>query len=100
MDFFGFEDRIIDNVLEQKERKLFYLLHNEGILRTQREEITLPNGRRWRIHYWILKKQEILRFIKNLKTEENVMPIPINEQEDIYSCLSGDIWSSRSGAPL
>ena len=45
MDLFGLDDRIIDNVLEHEERQLFYLFESEGILNTEREEISLHDGR-------------------------------------------------------
>ena len=32
MDIFGFNDRIIDNVLEPEDRQLFYILEEEGLL--------------------------------------------------------------------
>ena len=36
MDLFGFEDRIIDNVLEPEDRQLFYILEEEGMLIRER----------------------------------------------------------------
>ncbi|MEA3166400.1 MAG: hypothetical protein QOJ26_1272, partial [Thermoplasmata archaeon] len=38
MDIFGFDDRVIDNVLEPEDRQLFYILEEEGMLTTEREE--------------------------------------------------------------
>lgn len=62
LDIFGFEDRIIDNVLNPADRQLFYILEEEGMVTTDREVNSLYNGREWRTHYWILKKDTILRY--------------------------------------
>lgn len=62
LDIFGFEDRIIDNMLNPDDRQLFYILEEEGMVKTGREETTLYDGRTWRTHYWILKKDTILRY--------------------------------------
>ena len=62
MDLFGFEDRIIDNVLEPEDRQLFYILEEEGMLTTEREETTIYDGRTWRTHYWFINKETILRY--------------------------------------
>ena len=53
LNFFGYSNRIIDNVLEPEDRDTFYMLEDAGILTTEREEITLYDGREWRIHYWL-----------------------------------------------
>jgi len=62
MDLFGFEDRIIDNILEPEDRQLFYILEEEGMLITEREETTIYDGRSWRTHYWFLNKETILKY--------------------------------------
>ena len=41
LNFFGYSDRIIDNVLEPEDRDAFYMLEDAGILTTEREETTL-----------------------------------------------------------
>ena len=63
MNFFGYSDRIIDNILEQEDRDLFYILEDAGLLGTEREETTLYDGREWRIHYWLLRKKHIFNLI-------------------------------------
>ena len=37
LDLFGYDDRIIDNILEPEGRQLFYFLESEGLLTTGRE---------------------------------------------------------------
>ena len=55
MDAFGFENRIIDNILKPDERQLFYMLEAEGFLTTGRERSRLHDGREWMTHYWQLQ---------------------------------------------
>jgi hypothetical protein len=98
MDLFGFEDRIIDNVLEHEERQLFYLLESEGILDTEREEISLYDGRIWRIHYWLLKKNKILDYsCKKKWTKQMDDHVKLQEfpHRTIYSTLPKYMWTTR-----
>jgi len=93
MNFFGFEDYIIDNVLDAEDRDVFYTLEEEGILRTEREEIYLLKGKMWRIHYWILRKRDILALARG-KPE-----VPHKAEETystIYSQVGEEVWASRS----
>src|SRR3989442_15136262 len=48
LNFFGYSERIIDNVLEPEDRDAFYMLEDSGILTTEREETTLYDGREGR----------------------------------------------------
>src|SRR3989442_12690236 len=59
LNFFGYSERIIDNVLEPEDRDAFYMLEDSGILTTEREETTLYDGREWRIQYWMFRKERI-----------------------------------------
>lgn len=63
LNFFGYSERIIDNVLEPEDRDAFYQLEDTGILTTEREETTLYDGREWRIHYWLFRKERIFELI-------------------------------------
>jgi len=93
MNFFGFEDYIIDNVLDAEDRDVFYTLEEESILRTEREEIYLLKGKMWRIHYWILRKRDILSFARG-KVEA---PQKIEETyTSIYNQVGAEVWASRS----
>ncbi|MBS3790525.1 MAG: hypothetical protein KGY66_06385, partial [Candidatus Thermoplasmatota archaeon] len=65
LNFFGFNDRIIDNILEQEDRDVFYMLEDAGLLTTEREETTLYDGREWRIHYWLFEKEKIIEKIRS-----------------------------------
>ena len=87
MNFFGYHDSITDNMLKAKDRDVFYTLEEVGILTTAQDQIIIKKGKTWRIHYWELRKEEILR-LADLQEEE--------EEEDeyaIYDQISEDIWS-------
>lgn len=59
LDFFGFDDEIIDNCIDPETRQVLYILEEEGLLSTRKEETTLYDGRNWRIHYWFWKKDKV-----------------------------------------
>jgi hypothetical protein len=71
LSFFGFSDAIIDNILGTEDRDVFYMLEEEGILTTSREESYTIKGKVWRIHYWILKKREILELAREAEAEKS-----------------------------
>lgn len=98
MDLFGYDDRIVDNMLEQRDRQLFYILEAKGILNTAREDVLLHNGRRWRIHYWILKKPTILQYSNHerwMVNRDKNKDAQKFQQDNIYSYLPKNIWASR-----
>lgn len=99
MDIFGFDDRVIDNVLDPEDRQLFYILEEEGMLTTEREETTLYDGREWRTHYWRLKKDTIARYSKESNLERSVLIVdkktPKNfSDEDIYGTIDEGMWTT------
>jgi len=89
LNFFGFNERIIDNVLEPDDRDTFYMLEDTGILETERDETTLYDGREWRIHYWMFRKERIFE----LAREESAAMAAAGEAEVVYSSNA-----NRSGA--
>jgi hypothetical protein len=100
MDIFGFQDRVIDNVLDPEDRQLFYILEEEGMLTTEREETTLYDGREWRTHYWVIKKDIILKFSQDqFRRKRSVLSdkqtIEDISDEAIYDALEEDIWVTR-----
>ena len=101
LDIFGFDDRVIDNVLDPEDRQLFYILEEEGMLVTEREETTLYDGREWRTHYWQLKKNTILNYAKDenkrLRTAlyDKTQAIRDISDESVYDELTEDIWVTR-----
>ena len=99
MDIFGFDDRVIDNVLDPEDRQLFYILEEEGMLTTEREESTLYDGREWRTHYWRLRKDTILRYSKEANGTRRYLidkkqTVNVSE-DDIYNTIDEDMWITR-----
>ena len=89
MNFFGYSERIIDNVLEPEDRDAFYMLEDAGILTTEREETTLYDGREWRIHYWMFHKERISELIYGRsRALDN-----LDEGVTVYDDIPDDIWS-------
>src|SRR2546425_4676811 len=72
LNFFGYSERIIDNVLEPEDRDAFYMLEDSGILTTEQEETTLYDGREWRIHYWVFREERVAGLSEAGKGEEEV----------------------------
>ena len=93
LNFFGYSDRIIDNVLEPEDRDAFYMLEDGGILTTEREETTLYDGREWRIHYWLFKRDKIADLMVNARRKEK----DDSEEEFVYSDLPDDVWQRGGG---
>jgi len=89
MSFFGYTDEVIDNKLTSEDRDVFYMLEEEGLLTTTQEEVLLKKGKLWRIHYWILKKDQIIRLAKadeaGIKEKD--------EAADVYERISDEEWS-------
>jgi hypothetical protein len=98
MSFFGYTDEVIDNRLTSEDRDVFYMLEEEGLLTSTQEEVLLKKGKLWRIHYWILKKDQIIRLaqVESAGTEAR------DEAADVYDQVSDEEWSRHkmsSGGP-
>ncbi len=98
LDLFGFDDCIIDNILDHTERRLFYRLESEGILNTRREEALLSDGTNWRIRYWVFEKN--VMFASEPKKKIKLAPAknkqtPSYDPHTIYSSLPETVWTTR-----
>ena len=90
LNYFGFEDEIIDNALDQDDRRMFYFLQDVQLLTTHWEEVVLPNGRTWRVFYWGLNAEKIEKYA--------APPIETADVElGLYDSLPEGVWS-RSAA--
>ena len=83
LNYFGFENFIVDNALDQPDRQLFYRLHDAGLLRTSWETILLLSGKHWRIFYWELNESDLNSILNG--TEESV-------NEPLYNSLPEEYW--------
>jgi len=90
MSYFGFSREIIDNAIHPDDRKVFYALHDAGLLQTFWETVVLLDGRNWRIFYWSLNEGDIDRI---LAEEEGPSTDPL------YNNLPDEAWGhTASGA--
>ena len=87
LNFFGYSDRIIDNVLEPEDRDMFYMLEDATILTTEREETTLYDGREWRINYWLFRKDKIRQLMDDEGKNGNK-----EQEETVYDEIPIDAW--------
>jgi hypothetical protein len=89
MSVFGYENRTIDNRLEQDDRDVFYMLEDEGLLKTDREEAEKPDGVVWRIHYWCLN---LIKIYKLAHPSTPKKKIPIDATTRLYNTIPADAW--------
>ncbi len=87
LNFFGYSDRIIDNVLEPEDRDMFYMLEDATILTTEREETTLYDGREWRINYWLFRKDKITQLMNDDGKSSSS-----EQEETVYDDIPLDAW--------
>lgn len=90
INFFGYNDRVIDNMLEPEDRDAFYTMEDIGVLQTEREETTLYDGREWRIHYWILNVNKIIELSKMRVVEARR---EIDTESQIYDEIPDEYWN-------
>lgn len=95
LNFFGYTDRIIDNVLEPEDRDPFYMLEDADILKNEFETTSLYDGREWRVNYWLFKHEVIDQLI-NSSNEKKKKAVKEEEEFD-YSTITDDMWARRSG---
>jgi hypothetical protein len=98
MDMFGYDDCIIDNMLDHSDRRLFYRLESEGILNTRRDEALLCDGTNWRIRYWEFQKNAIFssetkREGRNIRAKNK--NVSSYNPHTIYSSLPETVWTTR-----
>ncbi len=83
LNYFGYSDTIIDNSVDQEDRKLFYQIHDAGLLNTSWETVILASGRAWRTFYWELDRATIERAAEEQDRKEVELP---------YESLPEDVW--------
>ena len=88
MGFFGYQDGIIDNILETEDRDVFYIFEDAGLLKTAVEETTLYSGEEWKIHYWILRKTKIIELAGKSKNKYEAG----EKKDNIYEKIPDEIW--------
>ena len=95
LDFFGFQDRILDNALEPKDRQIFYELEKVGILSSERETVILSNSREWTLHYWLVNRKKIIECAQeNRILQKNILPQK-QAIKSIYDTITETMWNTR-----
>jgi hypothetical protein len=92
LNFFGYSRYVIDNMLEPEDRDAFYMLEDLGILDTEREETTLFDGREWRIHYWLIKPENVRKLAMSNGTKQEEEK---TEESVLYDTLPDDVWKMK-----
>ena len=99
MDTFGYELRIIDNILTPNERQIFYMLQTEGFLTTCREQSRLYDGREWVTHYWELNQSNIIKYMQGDEMRSTSVSIEqpqrTIDKKTIYSEVTDEMWYTR-----
>jgi len=85
LNYFGYGEEVIDNSLDQEDRRLFYFLQDVSLLKTAWEEAILQSGRTWRIFYWYLNVENIEEY----SIEEDAP----KHEEGLYDALPQGVWS-------
>lgn len=85
LNYFGYGEEVIDNSLDQQDRRLFYFLQDVGLLKTAWEEAILSSGRIWRIFYWYLNVENIEEFSKD--------EVEFHQEEALYETLPEYVWN-------
>jgi len=89
LSYFGFRSVIIDNAIHPDDRKVFYALHDAGLLQSFWETVPLLDGRNWRIFYWSLNEADL----------DRVLAVEAPPEEPLYKSLPDEAWGhSVSGA--
>ncbi|MCL4314963.1 MAG: hypothetical protein M1454_04485 [Candidatus Thermoplasmatota archaeon] len=94
INFFGYSDRVIDNMLEPEDRDAFYTMEDIGVLQTEREETTLFDGREWRIHYWLLN---ISRIGELAEMPADTSAIVEDDAFNFYETIPEEEWRAPPG---
>jgi DNA-binding transcriptional regulator PaaX len=81
-------------VLEPEDRDAFYMLEDSGLLTTEREETTLYDGREWRIHYWLFKKDRIIDLVRRANAKEKSL---MDTHQSVYSDVPEEVWQRSNG---
>ena len=92
---------VVPNLIKQDQYNRLgdYMVEDLGILKTEREETTLYDGREWRINYWTLKKKYIADLTEGQRRalgRDLGSAVSQMDEEELYGDLPDDMWD-RSG---
>lgn len=91
LDLFGFDDEILDNLLEPQDRQLFYALERQGLITAKSEENQLWQGQDWRTHSWQMRPERV----HAAATRPATSAPAFDETSSVYAALPATCWSRR-----
>jgi len=94
MNFFGYTDRVIDNILFPTDRDVFYMLEEIGVVTVETFEVDLIPKKGWHIHYWVLRKRRLKEVLDRLKQGDGKKE---SEPTSVYGTISEDVWAHMYG---
>jgi len=100
LHFFGYNSQIIDNILEPDDRDVFYMLEEEDLLKSDREETTLYDGREWRIHYWYFNKDRIFAIADGKIKILDLLQGKVAKNPGLYRSLTDHIMGGCTSSIL
>lgn len=94
MNFFGYTDRVIDNILLPTDRDIFYMLEEIGVLTVETFEVDLIPKKGWHIHYWVLRKRKLKEVVNKLREAPGKKE---KVETSIYGSVSEEVWARMHG---
>ena len=95
MDYFGFENRKLDNNLDFETRKILYDMSDFGLFYKEKETNKLYNGKKWMTFYWGMCDQKIFKSAKKYREGFLESPSEKSKEYNVYENLDDAIWMSR-----
>ncbi|MEM2954503.1 MAG: DUF6015 family protein [Candidatus Nanoarchaeia archaeon] len=93
LNLMGYNGQILDNLLEQSERDLFYRLEELNIVATSQTYETLYDGREWRIFTWRMNVSKILELYEDKKNHAKKTDLnSFTSLADVYYQLPEEAW--------
>lgn len=104
LNYFGFSEMVLDNILSTEERDFFHQMEDDGIVkRNGQEEILIPlryesiplkpskTKKIWRMFHWVLRIADIYEMAEEEEVAE------VSEQYSVYKNLSDEVWERAAG---
>jgi hypothetical protein len=86
---FGFDNAVIDNRLAPHDRDMLYKLEEHDLVHTQQEEVTITKGKVWRLHYWFLNHNLILKLSRGEEEPQKT------DEFSVYAEMDEEVWTKH-----
>ncbi|MGC9124410.1 MAG: DUF6015 family protein, partial [Thermoplasmata archaeon] len=88
LNFFGFEDQIIENGLENDDREILYFLENLDLVEFKVSTLNTYEGKEWNVSTVHLKDKKIFEFAnRGIEASKEI------EISEIYEKLPEEAWA-------